>query len=71
MEERFIFSLVNSLAKMQHILDNTVITNKELLSALEGILEYRPADKVREKVDARFNTYTERREFMHVSEDKL
>ena len=34
MEESFIFNLVNSLAKMQHILDNRVITNKELLSAL-------------------------------------
>ena len=34
MEERFIFNLVYSLAKMQHILDNRVITNKELLSAL-------------------------------------
>ena len=46
MEERFILHLANSVAKMQNILDNKVITNKEVLSALESILEYFPTVKI-------------------------
>ena len=71
MEERFIFHLANSVSKMQHILGNRVITNKEVLYLLESILEYCRTDKTKEKVDVRFNTYTERREFMYGSENKL
>ena len=71
MEERFIFHLANSVSKMQHILGNRVITNKEVLCVLESILEYCRTDKTKEKVDVRFNTYTERRKFMHGSENKL
>ena len=39
MEERFILHLANSVAKTQNILDNKVITNKEVLSGPESILE--------------------------------
>ena len=61
MEERFIYNLANSVVKMQHILDNRVITNKEVLNALESILEDCPIDEIRAKVDAKFSIYTERR----------
>ena len=71
MEERLIFHWANSVAKTQNILDNRAITNKEDLSALESILEYCPTGKRREMVNARFNTYTKRREFMHGSKKKL
>ena len=71
MEERFIFHLANSVAKMQRILGNRVITNKEVLCLLDSILEYCRTDKIKEKVDVTSNTCTERREFMHGSENKL
>ena len=65
MEERFIFHLANSVAKTQNILDNKVITNKEVLSAPESILEYFPTVKIRENVNARSKTYSERTKFVH------
>ena len=71
MEERFIFHLANSVAKTQNILDNKVITNKEVLSALESILECFPTVKIRENVDARSKTYSERTKFVHGSENEL
>ena len=71
MEERFIFHLANSVAKTQNILDNKVITNKEVLSGPESILEYCSTVKIRENVDARSKTYRERTKFVHGSENEL
>ena len=51
--------------------DKRVITSKEVLSALESILEYCTTNQIRQKVDARLDTYTGRRQFMHGSENKL
>ena len=71
MEERFILHLANSVAKTQNILDNKVITNKEVLSGPESILEYCSTVKIRENVDARSKTYRERTKFVHGSENDL